>query len=86
LTLAHLKDDAPVIVGLPRGGVPVAFEVANALNAPLDLALVRKIGAPGQPELAIGAVVDDGIATETAMRVAIVGFAARGRARVCGLW
>lgn len=50
---------APVIVlALPRGGVPVAFEVARALGAPLDLVMVRKIGAPHQPELAIGAVAD----------------------------
>lgn len=48
----------PVILALPRGGVPVAVEVAAALKAPLDLALVRKIGVPGQPELAMGAVMD----------------------------
>lgn len=48
----------PVVYALPRGGVPVALEVAKALEAPLDLVLVRKIGAPGQPELALGAVVD----------------------------
>ncbi|MFO1185702.1 MAG: phosphoribosyltransferase family protein [Bauldia sp.] len=48
----------PVILALPRGGVPVAFEVAQALKAPLDLLMVRKIGVPGRPELALGAVVD----------------------------
>ena len=58
--LAAYKDEHPVILGLPRGGVPVAAEVAGALNAPLDLILVRKIGAPIQPELAMGAVVDGG--------------------------
>jgi predicted phosphoribosyltransferase len=47
-----------VVLALPRGGVPVAAEVARALDAPLDLLLVRKIGAPGQPELAIGSVID----------------------------
>jgi len=47
-----------VVLALPRGGVPVAAEVARALHAPLDLLLVRKIGAPGQPELAVAAVVD----------------------------
>jgi putative phosphoribosyl transferase len=48
----------PVVYALPRGGVPVAIEIARRLHAPLDLLLVRKIGAPGQPELAAGAVVD----------------------------
>ena len=48
----------PVILALPRGGVPVAYEVAQALDAPLDLLMVKKIGAPGMPEFAIGAVVD----------------------------
>src|SRR5215475_4201484 len=50
----------PVILALPRGGVPVAAEVAAALGAPLDLVLVRKIGVPAQPELAMGAVVNGG--------------------------
>jgi len=58
--LAGYKDQQPVILALPRGGVPVAAEVAAALNAPLDLILVRKIGVPFQPELAMGAVVDGG--------------------------
>ena len=48
----------PVVLALPRGGVPVAAEVARALDAPLDLVLVRKIGVPHQPELALAAVVD----------------------------
>lgn len=48
----------PVVLALPRGGVPVALEIARALGAPLDLILVRKIGAPFQPELAAAAVVD----------------------------
>jgi putative phosphoribosyl transferase len=47
-----------VVLALPRGGVPIAFEVARALCAPLDLVLVRKIGAPGNPELAVAAIVD----------------------------
>ncbi|MHB8231484.1 MAG: phosphoribosyltransferase [bacterium] len=47
-----------VVIGLLRGGVPVAYEIANILKAPLDVALVRKIGAPDQEELAIGAIVD----------------------------
>ena len=56
--LAELEAHDPVIYALPRGGVPVAVEVARRLNAPLDLILVRKIGAPGYPEVAMGAVVD----------------------------
>jgi putative phosphoribosyl transferase len=48
----------PVVLALPRGGVPVAAEVARMLNAPLDLVMVRKIGVPWQPELAAGAVID----------------------------
>lgn len=59
--LALLELDAPpVVVALPRGGVPVGYEVARALDAPLDIALVRKLGAPGHPELGIGAVGEDG--------------------------
>jgi predicted phosphoribosyltransferase len=56
--LAPYKQQHPVILALPRGGVPVAAEIATALDAPLDLVLVRKIGVPFQPELAMGAVVD----------------------------
>ncbi|MEX0752200.1 MAG: phosphoribosyltransferase family protein [Xanthobacteraceae bacterium] len=56
--LVKYKDQQPVILALPRGGVAVAAEVAQALDAPLDLILVRKIGVPYQPELAMGAVVD----------------------------
>ena len=58
--LSRYKDQHPVILALPRGGVPVAAEVAAALEAPLDLILVRKIGVPSHPELAMGAVVDGG--------------------------
>lgn len=50
-----------VVLALPRGGVPVAFEVAEALNAPLDVFLVRKLGLPGHPELAMGAIASGGI-------------------------
>jgi predicted phosphoribosyltransferase len=56
--LARYKAQRPVVLALPRGGVPVAAEVATVLDAPLDLILVRKIGVPFQPELAMGAVVD----------------------------
>ena len=56
--LDRYRDEKPVILALPRGGVPVAGEIAEALEAPLDLVLVRKIGVPDQPELAMGAVVN----------------------------
>lgn len=58
LALAAYRAQQPVVLALPRGGVPVAAEIAAALHAPLDLILVRKIGVPFQPELAMGAVVD----------------------------
>src|SRR6516165_3892580 len=58
--LAHLKDRQPIVLALPRGGVAVGFEIARALGAPLDIVLVRKIGVPWQPELALGAVTDGG--------------------------
>lgn len=50
-----------IVLGLTRGGVPVAFEVASALRAPLDIVVVRKLGAPGQPELAVGAIAPEGV-------------------------
>jgi putative phosphoribosyl transferase len=56
--LNYLRQDQPLVLALPRGGVPVGFEVAQELDAPLDILLVRKIGVPWQPELALGAVVD----------------------------
>jgi predicted phosphoribosyltransferase len=60
--LRQLHLAAPVLVlGLPRGGVPVAYEAAMALDAPLDVMVVRKVGMPGQPELAIGAIAIEGV-------------------------
>jgi len=56
--LAAMRLADPVVLALPRGGVPVGLEVARALRAPLDVLLVRKIGAPFQPELAVAAVMD----------------------------
>jgi putative phosphoribosyl transferase len=50
-----------VVVGLPRGGIPVAYQIARALGAPLDVILVRKVGLPAQPELAMGAIGEDGV-------------------------
>lgn len=58
--LEPLAEARPVIIALPRGGVPVAFEIARVLHAPLDILAVRKLGAPGNPELGVGAVAEDG--------------------------
>ena len=59
--LGHLRGEPVVVLGLPRGGVPVALEVATALGAPLDVIVVRKLGVPFQPELGMGAVGEDGV-------------------------
>ncbi|HYB91430.1 MAG TPA: phosphoribosyltransferase [Candidatus Binataceae bacterium] len=56
--LLKFKKDRPIVLGIPRGGVPVALEVARALDAELDVIVVRKLGAPNEPELGIGAIVD----------------------------
>ncbi len=59
--LVRVREEDPLVLALPRGGVPVAYEVARALDAPLDILLVRKIGAPFQPEYGIGAIAEGGI-------------------------
>lgn len=59
--LEHLRDAGPVVLGLIRGGVPVAAEVATTLGAPLDVCLVRKLGAPYEPEVAVGAIGEGGV-------------------------
>ncbi|QUQ64092.1 phosphoribosyltransferase [Kutzneria sp. CA-103260] len=59
--LAHLRGAEVTVLGLPCGGVPVAYEVAAALRAPLDVIVVRKLGVPGHAELAMGAVGEDGV-------------------------
>jgi putative phosphoribosyl transferase len=73
VAVAKLNLSDPIVYALPRGGVPVAFEVARALKAPLELLLVHKLGAPGHEEYAIGAVVDGAepqlVLDEDAMRV-----------------
>lgn len=58
--LRHLRGTDVVVLGLPRGGVPVAFEVADELRAALDVIVVRKLGVPGQPEYGFGAIGEDG--------------------------
>jgi predicted phosphoribosyltransferase len=73
--LTAYKDRSDVIVlGLPRGGVPVAFEVAKHLAAPLDVFLVRKLGVPTHPELAMGAIAEGGIEFATRL-IAVSGSA-----------
>ncbi|GHF65360.1 hypothetical protein GCM10010218_53550 [Streptomyces mashuensis] len=59
--LEHLREERPVVLGLPRGGVPVAFQVAHALGAPLDVILVRKLGVPYHRELGFGAIGEGGV-------------------------
>ena len=58
--LEHLRGGSPVVLGLPRGGVPLAAEVAETLGAPLDVIVVRKLGVPARPELAMGAIGEGG--------------------------
>ena len=73
---AHLesfRDDDVVVLGLPRGGVPVAFEIATHIDAPLDVIVVRKVGVPGQPELAMGAIGEDGVRVVNDHVIAMVG-------------
>lgn len=60
--VSELDLESPIVVGMPRGGVPVAVEVARAIDAPLDIVVVRKIGAPQQPEYAVGAIAEGGVA------------------------
>lgn len=59
--LIHLKEEKPVVLGLPRGGVIIAHEIAQALGTILDVVVARKLGAPDNPELAIGAVTESGV-------------------------
>ena len=73
MRLGHLRDCDPVVLALPRGGVPVGYEIAQALDAELALVMVRKLRAPGHPEFAIGAVIDGDepqvLFNEDAMRI-----------------
>ena len=73
---AHLlafRDRDPIVIGLPRGGVVVAAEVARMLDAPLDIAIVRKVGAPGNPELAVGAVGEGDVVIRNRDLVGLLG-------------
>ena len=88
--LQHLAGERVVVLGLPRGGVPVALEVARALGAPLDVIVVRKLGVPFQPELGMGAIGEDGVVviSQEIVRAAgvsaeeLAGVGARERAEV----
>ena len=71
--LDHLAGRPAVILGLPRGGVPVGYEIARHLGAPLEVLLVRKLGVPTQPELAMGAIGEGGIRVLDEQRIARLG-------------
>jgi putative phosphoribosyl transferase len=71
--LLAYRDEDPVVVGLPRGGVPVAEEVAAALGAPLEVLAVRKLGAPHNPEYGIGAIAEGGIRVFDSEALAVLG-------------
>jgi putative phosphoribosyl transferase len=71
--LAELAGAGAVVVGLPRGGIPVGLEVARALQAPLEILAVRKLGAPSNPELGVGALAEDGIAVLDPASVGMLG-------------
>jgi len=66
-----------LVLGLPRGGVPVAYEVARALGVPMDVFIVRKLGAPGQPELAVGAIASGGVRVLNSDIVRVLGISER---------
>ncbi|MET8766922.1 phosphoribosyltransferase family protein [Streptomyces sp. NPDC004658] len=80
--LEYLRGQDVVVLGLPRGGVPVAAEVAEALDAPLDVCLVRKLGVPYQPELGMGAIGEDGVRVINQEVVRGTGVSAADLARV----
>jgi putative phosphoribosyl transferase len=71
--VGELRLDDPVVIGLPRGGVPVAFEMSAALRAPLDILVVRKLGIPWEPELGMGAVGEGAVRTFNASVIAAAG-------------
>jgi putative phosphoribosyl transferase len=75
--LAGYRDQAPLVLALPRGGVPVAFEIAQRLKAPLDVLIVRKVGAPSNPEYGLGAVVEGGTRFLDEPRIRAAGYSVR---------
>ena len=80
--LGRLRSAGVVVVGLPRGGLPVAAEVAKELRAPLDVIVVRKLGVPFQPELAMGAIGENGVRVVDSALMAEVGITAEALAAV----
>jgi putative phosphoribosyl transferase len=72
--LLHYRDQHPVVLALPRGGVTVGFEIARALEVPLEVLIVRKIGAPDNPEYGLGALVEDGTRVIDERRVRDAGY------------
>lgn len=80
--LERYTDDDVVVLALPRGGVPIAFEVAARLGAPLDVYLVRKLGVPGHEELAMGAIASGGVQVLSDELIARLGIGAEAIARV----
>ena len=80
--LEHLRGDDLVVLGLPRGGVPVALEVAGALDAPLDVIVVRKLGVPFQPELGMGAIGEGGVRVLNAEVIRLAGVSSEELAAV----
>ena len=71
--LSGYRDERPVVFALPRGGVPVAYEISRALGAPLEVLVARKLGAPGQPEFGIGAVAPGGVRVLNERAVGVLG-------------
>ncbi|MFY9263845.1 MAG: phosphoribosyltransferase family protein [Solirubrobacterales bacterium] len=80
--VSELDYETPVVVGMPRGGVPVAVEVARSINAPLDIVVVRKIGVPRQPEYAVGAVAEGGVVLVNRSGQALAGVSDEALAQV----
>jgi putative phosphoribosyl transferase len=72
--LERYRDATPLVLGIPRGGVPVGYEIARHLGCPLDVLLVRKVGAPGDPEYGLGAVAEGGVVRIDEARAREAGF------------
>jgi putative phosphoribosyl transferase len=80
--LLEYQEDDPIVLALPRGGVVVGYKVASALHAPLDVVVSRKLGAPGQPELGIGAIAPGNILVLNGQAVRLLGLSAADIAKV----